>query len=136
MPEIPHPEEEREPERIGTLEPGVVQEPDIEEELWTDESGEDYTGWFCVGTDPWPCPAEGCGFVANHLTAAHLIIVWPEIDDPSLLRHSAAARDVKRNPKVMEYDPSMGPACSYYQWEAAGHPVHAVRSDGDEGVYK
>ena len=87
-------------------------------------------------TDPWACPAEGCDFVALFLTAAHLIIVWPEIDDPSLLRHAAAARDVGRNPRPDVYEPAFGPACSYYQWEAAGHPVHAVRGDGGKDVYR
>ena len=54
----------------------------IEEELWTDDSGEDYSGWYCVRTDPWTCPAAGCTFVADFLTAAHLIIVWPERTTP------------------------------------------------------
>lgn len=108
----------------------------IDEELWTDDSGEDYSGWYCVRTDPWNCPAEGCTFVANFLTAAHLIVVWPEADDPSLLRHAAAARDVKRNPKVDVYEPAFGPATSYYQWEAAGNPVHAVRRDVGDNVYR
>ena len=110
---------------IETIEPAVGED----QELWTDDSGEDYSGWYCVATDPWPCPAEGCGFVAHHLTAAHLIIVWPEMDDPALLRHSAAARYVGRNPRPTVYEPAMGPACSYYQWEAAGNPVHGVRKD-------
>jgi hypothetical protein len=125
--------------RMSTQEPeapkpgiGIVEitEPDLaqEEELWTDDSGTDYSGWYCVRTDPWPCPAQGCEFVAQHLTAAHLVIVWPEMDDPNLLRHSAAARDVGRNPRPTTYEPSFGPACSYYQWEAAGHPVHGVRA--------
>jgi hypothetical protein len=133
-----------EPEtRPGTETPVVAPAvPDLdeeiveEEELWTDDSGEDYSGWYCVRTDPWPCPAEGCSFVARFLTAAHLVIVWPEMDDPSLLRHAAAARDVGRNPKPTVYEPAFGPACSYYQWEAAGHPVHAVRGDtGGKDVY-
>lgn len=115
--------------------PDVDEEVGQEEELWTDDSGEDYSGWFCVRTDPWPCPAEGCRFVANFLTAAHLVIVWPEMDDPSLLRHAAAARDVGRNPRPDSYEPAFGPACSYYQWEAAGHPVHAVRGDTGTDVY-
>ena len=34
-----------------------------EEELWTDDRA-DHTGWFCVATDPFPCPAAGCSFVA------------------------------------------------------------------------
>ena len=37
----------------------------IDEELWTDDSGEDYSGWYCVRTDPWNCPATGCSFVAQ-----------------------------------------------------------------------
>ena len=40
--------------------PDLDEEIDLEEELWTDDSGEDYSGWYCVRTDPWPCPAEGC----------------------------------------------------------------------------
>ena len=115
--------------------PGVDDDVDQDEELWIDDSGQDYSGWYCVRTDPWPCPAAGCTFVAQFLTAAHLLIVWPEMDDPSLLRHAAAARDVGRNPRPDVYEPAFGPACSYYQWEAAGHPVHAVRGAGDGDVY-
>jgi hypothetical protein len=116
--------------------PDLEEEIGEEEELWTDDSGEDYTGWYCVRTDPWGCPATGCEFVAHFLTAAHLVIVWPEVDDPALLRHAAAARDVGRNPKPSLYEPAFGPACSYYQWEAAGNPVHAVRGDIGGNVYK
>ena len=116
--------------------PDIDQEFDQQEELWIDDSGQDYSGWYCVSTDPWPCPAENCNFVARFLTAAHLVIVWPEMDDPALLRHAAAARDVGRNPKPTVYEPGFGPACSYYQWEAAGHPVHAVRGDIGGDVYK
>ncbi|MCU0309306.1 MAG: hypothetical protein MUE51_16400 [Thermoleophilia bacterium] len=104
-----------------------VREVDQEEELWTDDSGQDYTGWYCIATDPWPCPADGCSFVAMHITAAHLVICWPEMDDPNLLTHAQIAKEVGRNPKVVEYEPVMGAACSYYQWIAAGRPVHAIR---------
>ena len=126
------------PRILPGRQPMEVIEPVIEEEpeLWTDDSGEDYSGWYCVRTDPWGCPAPGCDFVALFLTAAHLVIVWPEIDDPALLRHAAAARDVGRNPRPDVYEPSFGPACSYYQWEAAGHPVHAVRGDIGGDVYR
>ncbi len=128
-------------EEIGVddprIQPDLEFDEDVEEELWTDDSGEDYSGWICVSTNPFPCPAAGCEFVALFLTAAHLIIVWPENDDPSLLRHAAAARDVGRNPKPIEYEKSFGPACSYYLWEAAGNPVHAVGADTSKGgVYK
>ncbi|HEY7196868.1 MAG TPA: hypothetical protein VH306_06760 [Gaiellaceae bacterium] len=97
-----------------------------EEDLWIDE-GADHAGWFCVRTDPFPCPAAGCSFVAEFMTAAHLILVWEERDDPNLLRHAQRAKEVGRNPQVVEYRPEFGPSASYYAWEAAGRPVHGIR---------
>ena len=98
-----------------------------EEELWTDDTGADHAGWYCVATSPFPCPAAECAFVAEFMTAAHLILVWEERDDPNLLRHAAHAREVGRNPRVVSYEPSFGPSASYYAWEAAGRPVHGIR---------
>ena len=110
---------------------GTFVEEDVhlaeEEELWTDEGGDDHAGWFCVRTDPFPCPAAGCTFVADFMTAAHLILVWEERDDPNLLRHAQRAKEVGRNPQVATYAPEFGPSASYYAWEAAGRPVHGVR---------
>lgn len=102
-------------------------EDEVDEELWTDDTDGDYAGWHCVSTDPFPCPAAGCVFVAEFMTAAHLILVWEERDDPNLLRHAQRAKEVGRNPKVVTYQPSFGPSASYYAWEAAGRPVHGVR---------
>ncbi|MDX6512173.1 MAG: hypothetical protein QOE36_1677 [Gaiellaceae bacterium] len=96
-------------------------------ELWTDETAEDHSGWHCVSTNPFPCPADGCTFVAQFMTAAHLVLVWERRDDPNLLRHAQRAKEVGRNPRVVEYEPSFGPSASYYAWEAAGRPVHGIR---------
>ena len=65
---------------------------DEEEELWTDDTGADYDGWFCVRTDPFPCPPSSCPFVAEFITASHLTPVWQERDDPTLLRHAQRAK--------------------------------------------
>jgi hypothetical protein len=112
-------------------EPGVYQRVDVEldadEELWTDDSQDDRAGWFCVATDPFPCPADGCPFVAMFMTAVHLILVWEHRDDPNLLRHAQRAKEVGRNPRVVTYEPAFGPSASYYAWEAAGRPVHGIR---------
>ena len=105
----------------------VPDRPATDEELWTDDSDGDYAGWFCVRTDPFPCPASGCSFVAEFMTAAHLILVWQERDDPNLLRHAERAKQVERNPRIVTYERSFGPSVSYYAWEAAGRPVHGVR---------
>ena len=107
---------------------GLVEEahPSIEDELWTEDGG-NHAGWFCVRTDPFPCPAPGCAFVAEFMTAAHLVLVWEERDDPNLLRHAGRAKEVGRNPHVVTYAHTYGPSASYYAWEAAGRPVHGIR---------
>ena len=124
-------------ERAGTGYPFVVEERGTivldesaveEEEIWRDDDDPDRDGWFCVRTDPFPCPASGCTYVATFMTAAHLILVWEESDDPNLLRHAARARDVGRNPRIVGYRADYGPSASYYAWIAAGRPVHGVRA--------
>ena len=99
----------------------------LEETLWTEEGGTDHSGWFCVRTNPFPCPAPGCEFIALFMTAAHLILVWEERDDPNLLRHAQRAKEVGRNPSVVDYQDAYGPSASYYAWEAAGRPVHGIK---------
>ena len=98
-----------------------------DEELWREGESLDHHGWWCVRTDPFPCPASGCTFIAEFMTAAHLVLVWQERDDPNLLRHAERAKRVGRNPRVVEYQPAFGPSASYYAGEAAGRPVHGIR---------
>jgi len=98
------------------------------ETLWADTDAEDHEGWFCVATDPFPCPADGCTFVARFMTAVHVILVWQQRDDPNLLRHAQRAKEVGRNPHVVSYEVEFGPSASYYAWEAAGRPVHVIRA--------
>ena len=99
-----------------------------DEELWTEDAEDDHAGWFCVATAPFPCPAPGCVFVANYMPATHLILVWQRHDDPNLLRHAQRAKEVGRNPRIVDYRPEFGPSASYYAWEAAGRPVHGIRA--------
>ena len=105
----------------------IAHEQVVEDALWVDEGGDDYAGWFCVRTDPFPCPASGCGFVAHFMTAAHLILVWEERDDPNLLGHAQRAKEIDRNPRIVSYESSFGASASYYAWVAAGRPVHGIR---------
>jgi hypothetical protein len=113
--------------RRGNL---ILEDEELEQldEIWVDDGDADYTGWFCVRTDPFPCPAPACTFVADFMTAAHLVLVWEERDDPNLLWHAQRAMEVGRNPRVVPYESSFGPSASYYAWEAAGRPVHGVRA--------
>ena len=107
--------------------PSRTSSRDEDEELWTGDEDGDHAGWYCVRTDPFPCPAPGCTFVAVFMTAAHLVLVWQERDDPNLLRHAQRAKEVGRNPRVVSYERAYGPSASYYAWEAAGRPVHGIR---------
>jgi hypothetical protein len=63
-----------------------------------------------------------------YMTAVHLILVWEAHDDPNLLRHAQRAKEVGRNPRVVEYAVEFGPSASYYAWEAAGRPVHGIKA--------
>ena len=89
----------------GRIEPGqgMLADEELigEEELWNDDEGGDRRGWFCVRTEPVPVPGVGCTFVAEFMTAAHLMLVWEERDDPNLLRHAQRAKEVGRNPRVV-----------------------------------
>lgn len=93
---------------------------------------QDYSGWFCLATSPWECPNPHCDFVAMHVTAMHLIVVWPEKDDPNLLSTAESAKRYGRNPRVVEYEQPMGHAISYYQLRSlrldGKMPVHGQRS--------
>lgn len=97
---------------------------DQEVEAVRDDSGESYSGWFCIATNPFPCPGEGCTFVANYMTAAHLIVVFPREDDPKLYAQAAQARDLGRNPRIVEYEQSFGPCIPIDVWNRIGRPVH------------
>lgn len=103
---------------------------DQQVEEWLDDDF-DFSGWFCIATDPFPCPASGCDFVANHQTAAHLIVVWPSKDDSKLLNAALRCREAGRNPKVMEYEKSLGPCVSWDLWVHLGRPIHGQRAEPD-----
>lgn len=94
----------------------------IDEQL--EEPGELFEDWWCVATEPFPCPAEGCDFVAEHVTAAHRIVVWADQDDRWLLTCCTDAKQWGRNPRIVRYEASMGAAINYYEWRAVGTPIH------------
>lgn len=105
----------------GTATP--VQDPHVDEKVWTPDDDKDFGGWFCIATKPYPCPAD-CGFIAHHATAGHKILVWPEKDDPELLELAGVMMEKGRDPRVVEYAPELGPAISYYAWVAFGRLAH------------
>lgn len=99
----------------------VVDDSDINDDI-------DYASWWCISTDPFPCPNPACSFVAMHATAMHRILVWAEKDDDRLLDLCIHLVRAERNPKVVEYEVSMGPCLAYDQWEALRHPVHGIKA--------
>ena len=62
------------------------------------------------------------------MTAAHLILVWEESDDPNLLAACGSGPGRGRNPRIVGYGVGLSPSASYYAWIAAGRPVHGVRA--------
>lgn len=106
-----------------------------------DESGDD---WWCIGCDPFPCPGDDvlhlqiagvavtclpdgeCCYVGVTQTVQHSTLVWASLDDPILLEIAHELDQQCRNPRVIPYRASLGPATSYWEWEATGNPVHGV----------
>jgi hypothetical protein len=106
--------------------------PRVEVDERLDEpDSDDLTGWFAIATDPFPCPAEGCPFVARYMTAAHLILLWPRDDDRDLLAQAVRCRQAGRRPRVVEYERSMGRAIPWDLWVNQGQRVHAYGSRPD-----
>ena len=93
---------------------------------------EDFDGWYCVRTAPFPCPAPGCDFVAVFMTAAHLVVVWPRKDDPLILAAAANAKLLGRLPQIVRYDRSFGPCISQDLWNQIGRPVHGKLPRSDD----
>lgn len=77
----------------------------------TGDTETDFSGWYCVETRPWHCPS--CGFVAYYLVSNHLIVVWPAMDDPALLKTAQEAKQRGGNPRVVEYEVAYGPCIAY-----------------------
>lgn len=89
-----------------------------------DEDEIELEPWYCIRTEIWVCPNPDCDIYSNFVTADHLIVVWPEKDNPSILRHAADCVKAQRNPRIVEYEERFGACISYYEWEARGCPVH------------
>ena len=56
-----------------------------------------------------------------------MVVVRREIASQHGL-NAERAKEVGRNPRIEEYAAEYGPSASYYAWEAAGGPVHGVRT--------
>jgi hypothetical protein len=86
---------------------------DQETDVVTTDDNEDYTGWFCVKTEPYIC---ACGkFIAKFFTYCHIILVWPDVDDNHMLTMCTVAKEHGRDPKVIPFKNEYGKCISYYQ---------------------
>lgn len=95
---------------VGTV---VLDRPGIDERI-DNGSGTGLSGWFCVKVKPFIC--GGCGRNCRYYDdARHLIVVWPTENDPNLVRVvESLSEDEGTDPKVIEYEKSLGEAVSYY----------------------
>jgi hypothetical protein len=100
---------------------GLKIKPDLDDGSTDDQ---DFEGWWCIKTDPWPCPI--CSIVVHFCTVDHRIIVFPEKDDENILKLAAWAKgdnpaNVDRNPRIIEYEADYGPCISYYNFHFIEH---------------
>lgn len=102
--------------------PRYVEDVDAVADVHAEDA--DFSGWFCIRTQPFPCPAKDCGYVADFATAAHLILVWPARDDFKLLEVARDCRVYDRDPRIVEYERGFGACIPYDRWVRVGRPVH------------
>lgn len=112
----------------ATITPAYVES---EQSSVDDFDVEHFEGWYCIRTDDWACPGQNCTFTASFITAMHLIVVWPAMDDKSLLAQAHNAKEAGRNPKIVEYREEYGPAMTFDEWIRNGKPVHGQRPEPD-----
>lgn len=67
-----------------------------------------YAGWYTIKFNP---PVRcGCGAIVEYAQCDthHIIVVWEEKDDEHMLHAANNYKKSGLNPKVVEYEPSMG----------------------------
>lgn len=78
-----------------------------------DVHGADYDGYYTIRVKPSTC---GCGHVMEYAECneVHLIVVWEENDDDTMLKAAAYLRDIGGDPKIVEYEADMGKCINFY----------------------
>lgn len=72
----------------------------------------DEDDWYCLLTNLF-CSRHITGYTHCHETGE--IIVWPERDDPNILRIAAKAKDYGCSAAILQYEKSIGPCVSFYE---------------------
>lgn len=106
---------EREHGQSGLL---TITGPITKERVRVDENVDDGTGtgeddWYCLTIASTRC---SCGQLMRHITIQHMIIVWPDKDDPHILYWAKKMTEAEKHPRVRAYEESMGPCISYYTY--------------------
>lgn len=82
-----------------------------------DGSTADYDGWFCIKLDRKGAKCAYCGRPVEyiHEDTNGRIVVWPEKDHEEILSMAGYIMDKfpHLDPRIKEYEKSMGPAISY-----------------------
>lgn len=91
------------PELIRFLDQYV--DPDL------DYSGEDYDNYWCIDIKPFVC--DHCGsLVAYAQCGNHLIVIWENKDDDSILEVAAALVE-EYDPRIVRYNRILGPCMEF-----------------------
>src|ERR1700733_7808646 len=78
-----------------------------------DIHGADLDGYYTIQVRPIAC---GCGHIMQYAECnhAHVIVVWEEMDDDNLLHAAQELKVAGGDPKVVEYEASMGKCIDFY----------------------
>lgn len=79
------------------------------------DTDDQFNGYYCIKLDQLnQCKTCGAVLAFMGLPHDHRIVVWEEMDDPSLLGNAARVRNNGGSPRVIQYERSMGPCIEFY----------------------
>lgn len=91
--------------------PAVLDRPSVD-----DGTGSGTDDWYTIKGRPWVCD---CGASKPYMAEdehPHRVIVWPDADDPNLLRLLQRMWDEdKERAEAVAYEKSMGTCVSFYE---------------------
>jgi len=83
----------------------------LPKEVTPDEGNHDLDGYFCINTDDYVCPCRKRPWKYYHWHKK--IVVWPTIDEDTILQVATELKVRDLNPKIVEYNATMGKAITW-----------------------
>lgn len=99
---------------IVTDNPAIIEALDEIVDPMLNYTHQSYDDFWCVAIEPYRCPE--CKQLISHAQVwDHLIVIWEEKDDDTILEIAASLKIMKMNPRIINYNRNDGPCVEFYE---------------------